>query len=216
DIITVRGPAEEVLSHAENQLGSHAEGLRGCSSLRSLLEYGEALGIEPYLSVDLSLARGLDYYTSSVFEVEALGYEDYGSIAGGGRYDEIVELFGGNPVPAVGISFGIDRLTPILDEKGVFQGLQRGARVYVAPIGEKPMRQALQITQTLRKRGISTLVDLMGRSLRKQLEYAAKKGVKWVVLVGERDLEKGVISLRDMVSGEQREIPVDSVVEEVS
>ncbi len=145
-----------------------------------------------------------------------MGYEDYGSIAGGGRYDEIVELFGGNPVPAVGISFGIDRLTPILDEKGVFQGLQRGARVYVAPIGEKPMRQALQITQALRQKGVSTLVDLMGRNLRKQLEYAAKKGVKWVVVVGERDLEKGVVTLRDMVSGEQRQVPLDSVVEEVS
>ena len=87
--------------------------------------------------VELNLARGLDYYTGPVFEVSAKGYEDYGSIAGGGRYDEIIEIFGGTPAPATGISFGIDRLVSLLEMKDRFRDVKLGVDVLVAPISEK-------------------------------------------------------------------------------
>jgi histidyl-tRNA synthetase len=180
--------------------------------LKSLYEYAKAFGYAQYIVVDLSLARGLDYYTGPVFEVLASGYEDYGSIAGGGRYDEIVELFGGEHTPATGVSFGVDRLTPILEEKGAFKDLTLGVEVYVAPVNDDVKMKAIEITQTLRRSGKSTIIDMMSRRLVKQFEFANKKGIPLVVVVGEKDLTEGSVTVRDMQTGEQVKVKIDELV----
>ncbi len=211
-LLSLKGRPGEVLASAADTLKDYTKGVAGCRALSSLVEYAEAFGFAQYITVDLSLARGLDYYTGPVFEVLAKGYEDYGSIAGGGRYDEIVQLFGGEPTPATGISFGVDRLTPILEEKGAFKDLTLGAEVYVAPVSASVKLEAVKITQTLRNAGRSTVVDMMGRRLVKQFEYADKKKIPMVVVVGEKDLANGEVTVRDMKTGDQAKVKVRELV----
>jgi histidyl-tRNA synthetase len=212
NLLSLKGRPSEVLASAADILKGYPEGVAGCRALLSLVEYAEAFGFAQYITVDLSLARGLDYYTGPVFEVLARGHEDYGSIAGGGRYDEIVQLFGGEPTPATGISFGVDRLTPILEEMGAFKDLTLGAEVYVAPVSASVKLEAVKITQMLRNAGRSTVVDMMGRRLGRQFEYADKKNIPVVVVVGEKDLARGEVTVRDMKTGDQAKVKVSELV----
>lgn len=203
DVLSLSGAPEYVLSEAESRLKESPKGLEGCKALRDMVNYAKSFGYAEYLVVELSLARGLDYYTGPVFEVSAKGYEDYGSIAGGGRYDEIINIFGGDTTPATGISFGIERLVPLLEIKGGFKGVTLGVDVLVAPISEKVKREAIKVAQELRAAGNRTIIDLLGRRFSKQLEYADKKHVRKVVIIGERELAEGCLTVRDMKTGEQ-------------
>ncbi|MCK4701757.1 histidine--tRNA ligase [Candidatus Bathyarchaeota archaeon] len=212
DLVGLKGEPLEVIGSAKQMLKEYPEGIKGCEALEDLIKYAGAFGFAEYIEVELSLARGLDYYTGPIFEVFAKGYEEYSSIAGGGRYDEIVELFGGEPTPATGVSFGVDRVTLILEAKGAFKDLSLGADVYVAPVNEDVVLKALEITQGLRQAGISTIVDLMGRRLGKQFEYADKKGVPTVVVVGEKDLAEGSVTVRDMKTGDQKKVKIEELL----
>ncbi|MBD3172193.1 histidine--tRNA ligase [Candidatus Bathyarchaeota archaeon] len=212
DMIGIKGKPEEVLRNISHILNDYPDGVEGCNALESLYEYAKGFGYDEYVVIDLSLARGLDYYTGPVFEVIAKGYEDYGSIAGGGRYDEIVELFGGEATSATGVSFGVDRLTPILEKKGAFKDMCLSSDVYVAPVNREVLIDAIRITQKLRNSGISTIVDMMGRSLGKQFEYADKKNIPMVVIVGERDLAEKSVTVRDMKTGEQNKLKIENIV----
>jgi histidyl-tRNA synthetase len=203
DVLSLSGAPEYVLSEAESRLKESPKGLEGCKALRDMVNYAKSFGYAEYLVIELSLARGLDYYTGPVFEVSAKGYEDYGSIAGGGRYDEIINIFGGDTTPATGISFGIERLVPLLEIKGGFEGVTLGVDVLVAPISEKVKREAIKVAQELRAAGNRTIIDLLGRRFSKQLEYADKKHVRKVVIIGERELAEGCLTVRDMKTGEQ-------------
>ena len=212
DMLSLKGKPDDVLSQAKQMLKEYPDGVKGCEALSKLYEYAKGFGYAEYIVVDLSLARGLDYYTGPVFEVIAKDFEDYGSIAGGGRYDEIVELFGGAPTYAVGVSFGVDRLTPILEEKGAFNEMHLGANVYVAPVNQEVLIDAIKITQMLRREGLSTVIDMMGRRLGKQFEYADKKNIPNVVIVGERELAEKSVTLRNMKTGEQTKVRIRELV----
>ena len=211
DLLELKGDPSEVLDQAKVMFQNYEDGVKGCKALEELVKYAKAFGFAQYIRVDLSLARGLDYYTGPVFEVIAKGYENYGSIAGGGRYDEIIELFGGPPTCATGVSFGVDRVTLILEEKGAFADLTLGAKVYVAPVNEKVINVAIKIAQKLRAENIPTIVDMMGRRLGKQFEFADKKGIPKVVVVGERELAEEAVTVRDMNSGEQTKVKLDEL-----
>jgi len=213
DLISLTGKPETVLAETKKMLKDSPKGMKGCEALTDLYKYSKGFGFTEFIEIDLSLARGLDYYTGPVYEVIAKGYENYGSIAGGGRYDEIVELFGGPKTYATGVSFGIDRVTPILDEKGAFDGMTLGAEVYVAPVNEKVLIDALKITQMLRENNVSTIVDLMGRRLGKQFEFADKKNIPKVVIVGERELAEESVTIRDMKTGDQTKVKIQELVE---
>ena len=211
DMLGLSGDPDEVLGQAKTMLQDYEDGVKGCAALADLYSYAKAFGFAQYIRVDLSLARGLDYYTGPVFEIIAKGYENYGSIAGGGRYDEIIELFGGPPTCATGVSFGVDRVTLILEAKGAFTDMNLGAKVYVAPVNEKVIDEAIKIAQKLRAENIPTIVDLMGRRLGKQFEFADKKGIPKVVVVGERELAEESVTVRDMNSGEQTKVKLDEL-----
>jgi len=211
DLLGLKGDPREVLDQTKVMLQNFEEGVKGCKALEELYKYAKAFGFAQYIRVDLSLARGLDYYTGPVFEVIAKGYEYYGSIAGGGRYDEIIELFGGPPTCATGVSFGVDRVTLILEEKDAFADLTLGAKVYVAPVNAKVIDEAIKIAQKLRAENIPTIVDMMGRRLGKQFEFADKKGIPKVVVVGERELAEDAVTVRDMNSGEQTKVKLDEL-----
>ena len=216
EMLNLKGNPENVLSNTKKIVKDYPSGIKGCEALSKLYEYAIGFGFAEYITIDLSLARGLDYYTGPVFEVLAKGFEEYGSIAGGGRYDEIVELFGGTPTYATGVSFGPDRLTPILEEKGVFKDVVLGADVYVAPVSQEVLIEAIKISQNLRRANISTVVDLMNRSLSKQFEYADKKNIPLVIIIGERELAEESVTIRDMKTGNQTRVRIDKILDYLS
>ncbi len=206
DALSVTGSPETVLAEAERRLSGSDKGLSACRALRDMIDYAKSFGYAEYMVVELSLARGLDYYTGPVFEVSAKGYEDYGSIAGGGRYDEIINIFGGDTTPATGISFGIERLVPLLEKKGGFENVALGIDILVAPVSEAARSEAIKVAQEVRSAGYSTLIDLMGRRFSKQMEYADKKRVRKVVILGDKEIAEGCVTIKDMKTGEQTKV----------
>lgn len=216
ELIAVRGEPESTLEYIKPLLKDSEMGVKGFLSLQSLYEYSYSFGIESYLNIDLSLARGLDYYTGPVYEVLAEGFEDYGSIAGGGRYDDLIEVYGGRPTPATGISLGVERIFSLLDERGTFKDLKLGTPVKVVFTSKKMLSDAIKVTQKLRRSGIASELDLMGRSLSKQLEGADKRRVEKVVILGERELKDGKIILRDMETAMQEVLPLEDLIASLS
>ncbi|MFQ6053598.1 MAG: histidine--tRNA ligase, partial [Candidatus Bathyarchaeia archaeon] len=212
ELTASRGEPEETLEEAREILRGLAVGLSGCDALSSIVEYAAAFGIESHIVVDLSLARGLDYYTGPVYEIYAEGFEGYGSIAGGGRYDDLIELFGGDPTPATGISLGVERIVTLLEGREAFDGLSLGALVYVAAASDAVRGKAVEVAQMLRRAGVATDLDLMGRSLSRQLDYANRRGFRRVVIVGERELREGCVAVRDMEVAEQRTVRLEDLV----
>jgi histidyl-tRNA synthetase len=215
DLALMKGDPKETLEKTRASIGDDAQGQIACNSLSAIVDYAESFGIAPYIIVDLGLARGLDYYTGPVFEVYAEGYEGAGSIAGGGRYDDLVETFGGEPTPMTGISMGIHRLVTLLEKMEVFKGQDLGPKVYVAIASDAVRSNAISIAQDLRREGVQTELDLLSRGLRKQLDNANRKGFRKVVIVGERELKEGCISIRDMKTSEQKKVQIEDLVEEL-
>lgn len=215
DLTSIKGAPSEVISKARELVEGIKKGLDACEALSSIVEYAEGYGITGDIVVDLGLARGLDYYTGPVFEVYAEGFENEGSIAGGGRYDELIEIFGGEPTPMTGVSLGLDRLVALLERTGVFEGLNLAPRVYVVSASESVRPKAIEVTQQLRRAGVSTDMDLLSRGMRKQLDNANTKGVSKVVIVGERELAEGCVAVRDMSTAEQKKVKIEELLEYV-
>lgn len=168
-----------------------------------------ALGV-PRLDVDLGVARGLDYYTGMVFELEAPDLGAQKQIGGGGAYT-LAELFGGEHVGSAGFGLGFDRILLALKKEGVVPPTPAQAEVYVAILGDKARAAGLDLARKLREQGVSADVDLMGRSLGKSMQHAAKMGARIVVIAGEKDLANGTMTVRDMASGAQENVPVADV-----
>ncbi|AAL80388.1 histidine--tRNA ligase [Pyrococcus furiosus DSM 3638] len=212
ELINIKGKPDEVLPLAEELFTSEVA-KNEINRLYALIDLLEAYEVKDWIRIDLGIARGFDYYTSIVFEAIAPNDLGIGSIGGGGRYDNLIEVFGGKPTPATGFAIGIERLIPILEAKGLIPEVQIAPDVYVVPIGERMKKVAIRIATSLRKSGIKTEIELMGRKLKKAMDYANKVGVKKTIIVGEKDLERGVVTVRDMESGEQNEVKIDDIVE---
>jgi histidyl-tRNA synthetase len=164
---------------------------------------------EEWIVLDLSVARGLAYYTGTVFECyDTLG--KFRAIAGGGRYDNMIELFGGEPCPSTGFGLGYATLYELLKEKNLLPKADFGPDYYVAPVDEKVYPKALEIAEKLRKKA-SVEVDLMARKLGKQFEYASSIKAKKIVIVGEKDLSQGNVTIRDMTSGKEEKKSLKSL-----
>lgn len=216
-LIEIKGKPDEVLPNAE-ELFTSDKARKEIKRLYELVELLKAYGVYDFILIDIGIARGFDYYTSVVFEAIAPNDLGIGSIGGGGRYDNLIEVFGGKPTPATGFAIGIERLIPILESKGLIPEPKLRPDVYVIPIGkELELRaKAIEITQSLRNKGITADYDLMGRKLKKALDYAGRLDVPVVVLVGKKDLAEGRITVRDMVTGEQIAVKIERVSEELS
>lgn len=152
------------------------------------------------------LVRGLDYYTRTVFEfvTSSLGARD--TLCAGGRYDDLVEQLGGPAIPAMGFAMGIERLLIVLNKNRIQFSSPLTSLVYVVTLGESSQSKGYQIAALFRSQGIKTWLDLSERSLSSQLKLADRKKVKWVVIVGEREVKENKFILRDMQSGEQKEV----------
>ena len=156
---------------------------------------------------DSSLVRGLDYYTRTVFEVQAEGLGAQNAIGGGGRYDRLVEEFGGAPTPGLGFALGFERTLLALEAAGVEVPAPRIAEVFVASAGEGASSAVFEVTRALRDAGIATDMDHQGRSLKAQLKAADRLGARAVVIIGDDEIASGVAVVRDMASGAEDRVP---------
>jgi len=213
-LIEIRGLPNEVLPKAE-ELFTSEEARAEIKRLYELVDLLEAYGVSKWIRIDLGIARGFDYYTSVVFEAIAPNDLGIGSIGGGGRYDNLIEVFGGRPTPATGFAIGIERLIPILEWKGLIPEIKLRPDVYVIPIGKdsEVKRTAVEVVSALRRAGVKADVELTGRKIGKALDHADRLGVPYVILVGRRDLAEGRVTVRDMETGEQRTVEKENAVE---
>ena len=215
-LVGIKGLSDEVLPKAE-ELFTSDEAKAEIKRLYELVDLLDAYGVSKWIRIDLGIARGFDYYTSIVFEAIAPNDLGIGSIGGGGRYDNLIEVFGGKPTPATGFAIGIERLIPILEWKGLTPEPKLRPEVYVIPIGKdgEVRRAAVEVVSALREAGVRGDIELTGRKVRKALDYADRLGVPYVVLIGKRDLAEGKITVRNMQTGEQRTVEKESAVEEI-
>lgn len=158
--------------------------------------------------VDPCLVRGLDYYTRTAFEIMAPGIGAQRSVGGGGRYDSLVEMFGGPPTPGIGYAMGLERFLLVIQEQGLTVPESGRPDVYLVTAEKDLESRALMILQELRANGICADKDYTGRSMKAQLKQAGKSGVPYVVILGSDELSKGKVALKDMLSGSQTEVPL--------
>ncbi len=183
-------------------------GTEGFEYLKALANRLRAYGVER-ITIDLGVVRGLDYYTGMVFEVDSPNLGAEKQVMGGGAYT-LAELFGGAPVPQTGFAFGLDRVVLAAEAEGVKLPAPR-LDCYVIPIGESMQTKSLEILQLLRRAGVSADIDLMGRGPSKNLDYANATRARFAVLIGEAESKKGRVAVKDLDSGKQEELTLESL-----
>lgn len=211
EFIELKGEAEEVIEKVKYFVKDFKEGKEGVSELEELVYYLEKMGAYSKVKIDLSLARGLDYYTGPIFEV--FTPDGIGSLAGGGRYDKLIGLFLGRDVPATGISLGIERIIEIMKDKKMLEPIKSKTKVFVAAVNEKVREKALEIVQNLRENFIPSDFDLKNRNLTRQLEYVDSLNIPFVVIVGEKEVERGMVKIRDMKNRKEMEVKIQELVD---
>ena len=175
-------------------------------NVKSLLT---AAGVE--YEVDAGIVRGLDYYTKTVFEFVSDNIGAQSTVCGGGRYDGLVEEFGGGKISGVGFAVGIERLLLLMENNGEKIREPEPLTIYLAPMGDKERKEAFGIVSDLRKKGISADTDYMERGIKSQFKYADKIKARFVGVIGEKESENGVVRLKDMASGEEKDVAVSAL-----
>ena len=202
----------EILGAAEKLLGrAGKEGLEYLRQLAGLLT-ANGVGSSDY-AFDLGVVRGLDYYTGMVFEIDSPNLGSEKQVGGGGAYS-LAEVFGGERVAQTGFALGLDRLVMAAEAEGTTEAA-RALDAYVIPIGDEMRQRASQVVSMLRGASLRADIDLMGRGPTKNLDYANAVGARTAVLVGEKEAKAGAVALRDMKSGAQRDVPLDSLIEAI-
>jgi histidyl-tRNA synthetase len=206
-ILKMSGDANEKLVTMKEVLSSSVVGLEGIEEIQTVIDKVAVLGLDSAeLDFDLTLARGLNYYTGSIFEVEAKGVQ-MGSIGGGGRYDDLTGIFGLKDMPGIGISFGLDRIYLVVEELGLFPSLEADfTQVLFVNFGENEADYCLKALRDLRKAGINSELYPDAAKMKKQMNYANKKGIPYVVLVGEDEMNNGLLTVKNMNDGTQENI----------
>lgn len=203
-ILLLSGSNAEKLEQLESILASSETGLKGVEELKTIFSLCEATGIATRLELDLTLARGLNYYTGAIFEVKALDVE-IGSITGGGRYDNLTGVFGMEGVSGVGISFGADRIYDVLNQLDLYPETSvEQTRVLFVHFGEQEKLFCLPWLKELRSSGINTEVYPDDAKMKKQMSYADNKCIPFVAIVGETEMKENKVMLKNMLTGEQQ------------
>ena len=198
-------------------LGQSEDGTKGLEELQFVMQKINKLGLQSTnLVFDITLARGLNYYTGCIFEVKANDVQ-IGSIGGGGRYDNLTSNFGLKDISGVGVSFGIDRIYLVLEELGLFpKDITISTTVMFANFGASESSYCLPLLKQLRSAGISSELYPQKAKMKKQMNYANTKGVQFVVLVGENEMESGVLTVKDMNTGEQSALNISELIKQLS
>ncbi len=210
-ILEIGGTTAERLEKLASILASSETGTKGVEELRFVVGTTETLGLRAVLDLDVSLARGLNYYTGTIIEVKALDTE-IGSISGGGRYDNLTGVFGMDGLSGVGVSFGADRIYDVLNALGLFpDDTARSTRVLFANFGEAEALASLRIIKELRAAGVAAEIYPDASKMKKQIAYANALGVPFFAMVGETELANGTVALKNMATGEQNTVAINEL-----
>ncbi len=216
-LFSVTGTASEKIESLKNLLSASETGMRGIEELEFIVNTIDELGLSSAkLEVDVTLARGLNYYTGAIFEVAAPSEVKMGSIGGGGRYDDLTGIFGLKDTSGVGISFGLDRIYLVMEELGLFpETVLETTRALFVNFGEKEAMYAMRAVSALREEGIAVDLYPDPAKMGKQMGYADKRGIPFVILAGETEIESNNYTLKNMRSGEQKTLDIDQLVNEL-
>uniref|UniRef100_UPI004047EFE9 histidine--tRNA ligase n=1 Tax=Mariniflexile sp. TaxID=1979402 RepID=UPI004047EFE9 len=216
-LFTLSGSFESQIESLKSILSSSEEGKKGIAELAFINEAISELGLSTAtLQLDVTLARGLNYYTGAIFEVAAPKTVQMGSIGGGGRYDDLTGIFGLNNVSGVGISFGLDRIYLVLEELGLFpETVNKNVDVLFINFGDKEALFCLKAIKQLRSEGVNTELYPEADKMKKQMNHANKRNIPFVVLVGEEEIKSNSYTLKNMVSGEQFKVTLDGLIQHV-
>ena len=210
-VLTLSGSNEEKISRMRELLSGSETGLRGLQELEELFGLIASAEISSEVEFDLSLARGLNYYTGAIFEVKALDFT-IGSICGGGRYDNLTGIFGLPDTSGVGISFGADRIYDVMLGLDKFpKEAVQGTEYLFANMGKETLPYILKAAARCRAAGHSAEIYPDNAKLRKQFEYADKKGIKYVILAGDDEISNNELSIKDIISGEQKKVKISEL-----
>lgn len=211
-IISLQGDNFEKVNRLKDVLKASETGLKGLEETEYILNMVQTLPITATLELDLTLARGLSYYTGAIFEVKALDVE-IGSITGGGRYDNLTGVFGLDGVSGVGISFGADRIYDVLNQLNLYPtNSGQSTQLMFVNFGEKEASYLLPVISKIRQAGIRTEIYPEATKMKKQMGYADTKQIPFVALVGETEMQKEVINLKNMATGDQQPVSVEELV----
>jgi histidyl-tRNA synthetase len=210
-ILELSGTNAEKLCKLEGVIGASETGMLGIEEMRTIFEGVEKLGINLTPELDLSLARGLNYYTGAIFEVKANDYQ-IGSISGGGRYDDLTGIFGMPGMSGVGISFGADRIYDVMLGLNLFpEELACSTKVLFINLGKAEEEASMRLISKLRDNNVASEIYPESSKMKKQMEYANRRGIPYVVIIGSQELERGIATVKDMRSGEQREVSFEEL-----
>ena len=211
-VLLLQGTDKEKIAAMRTMMdGKSQAGMKGLDELEELFGLIDAAGIGSKVEIDLSLARGLNYYTGAIFEVKALDFA-IGSICGGGRYDNLTGIFGLPGMSGVGVSFGADRIYDVLKGLGKFPaGLKSSTRVLFANMGSSELLYVLPVARALRERGVSVEVYPDAAKLKKQFDYADRKSIPFLSIDGESEMQAGTIQLKNLATGEQKAFLKDDI-----
>ena len=211
-VLLLQGSDREKIAAMRTMMEGKSEaGMKGLDELEELFGLIDAAGIGSQVEIDLSLARGLNYYTGAIFEVKALDFA-IGSICGGGRYDNLTGIFGLPDMSGVGVSFGADRIYDVLKGLDKFPaGLKSSTRVLFANMGSSELLYVLPVARALRESGVSVEVYPDAAKLKKQFDYADRKSIPFLSIDGESEMQAGTIQLKNLATGEQKAFPKDDI-----
>ncbi len=206
----------EKIEQLKSILSSSEIGMKGIEELTTVLDYVKDMGLKTNLEIDITLARGLNYYTGAIFEVKAKDAA-MGSISGGGRYDNLTGIFGLKNMSGVGISYGAERIYDVLNELNLFpDAILNPIKVLFINFGKADEKYALAGLRQLRNAGIPSEIYPDNAKIGKQMSYANAKSIPFVIMAGEDERNDNVYTLKDMTSGEQRKLPIEAVIEAIS
>jgi histidyl-tRNA synthetase len=213
ELVKLRGKnVSEVVDKVKRCVKEYEASLAAAENLGMVLRLIKESGCETDLTVEAGFARGLEYYTGVIFEVDVPNLDV--ALGGGGRYDRLIELYGGEPTPAVGVAHGLDRIMLALQmaKSSVARALE-ARKVAVVPVKEELNGEALRIAETLRDADVGAEIEVMGRKMAKALEDADRRKMDYAVIVGERELKEGAGVVRDLKTRQQKVVPIKRLVE---
>ena len=213
--IEIDGNNDEKIKELEELQFSNETFIQGLNEIKDVVKYVRLFGVpEDNFNVDLTIARGLDYYTGTVYETFLDDYREIGSVCSGGRYDNLAEFYTDRKLPGVGVSIGLTRLFYKLNELNIVKEEEQSiSKILVVSMDEKYQNKALETADALRKAGINTDVYLEDKKIKAKFKYADKLKIPYVAVIGENEEEHGTVSLKNMVSGEQEELTEEEVIE---
>lgn len=215
--IAIKGSNDEILAALAAQTVENEQYAEGVDELTRVIGYLRRFGIdEAAYTIDLTIARGLDYYTGTVYETMLNDYPSMGSVCSGGRYDNLTEYYTDQKLPGIGISIGLSRLFYQLKENGLLESTAKSlARCLVVPMGEAEMNTAITVAAQLRGAGIVTDVYYQSKGMKQKMKYASRLGIPYVAIIGEEEQANGTVMLKNMNTGEQQAVAIEQLPEQL-